>query len=355
VVFRKMEKMDSVIESLRAQVSQLEDKLNEKIETIEKQNSVIQELKASNLGKLHKRVDQMIEEKLKSDLEKEEKNKLIRELGQKVSSLKSQLEFNDSLCEKRDGQLTSLIQKIKVQELEISKLTAEVSKKSKNLVHLQGEITELRPSKEALQTVEKQSKIIKELKKQIKDQDNELSILKDIIKAAHHFAPESSPTSPAKLPRIMENRSGKLSLKGKSKNNFISKSTNSKAIKRYAASAYLDKDDDDEAEEIERRKLEAQRLEQLEKERLEQIEKERLEELERLKIEKENEERENLEMENEESLCKEFYKALARKEQELKAEKEMKKKKQEELKSKPSPVIKGKTAAKAGSKPVKKK
>lgn len=343
--------MESVIESLKIQISQMENKLNEKSEIIEKQNSLIHELKSSNLGKLHKRVDQMIEEKMKSELEKEEKNKQIRELVQKVSNLKSHLEFNDSLCEKRDGQLNSLIQKIKVQELEISKLTAEGNKKSRNLVNLQGEITELRPSKEALQTVEKQSKIIKELKKQIKDQDNELSILKDIIKANHHFTPDSSVTSPSKLPRIMENRSGKLSFKGKLKSNSISKSSNSKALKRYAINDYLDYD---EEEETEKRKLETQKLEQLEKERLEQIEKERLEELERLKIEKENEERESLGMENEESICKEFYKELARKEMELKAEKEMKKR-QEDLKSKPSPIIKGKTAAKGGSKPVKKK
>lgn len=355
--------MNALIESLRSQISQLENNLVEKNEIIDKQSSVIRELKSSNLGKLHIRVDKMLEEKIKTELELEEKNRLIRELGQKINNLKNQIEYNDSLSEKRDGQLNNLIHKIKNQELEISKLTSEVNKKSKNLVVLQGEITELRPSKEALHTVEKQSKMIEELKKHIKDRENEILILKDIIKSSH-FSPESSVWSPSKLPKIKENRSGKILASGRMKSNSISKSINSKKLKRYEVDDNTDQEESKTLE-IEKQRLEQlenerleqlenERLEQLERERLEQLEKERLAELERLEIEKQNEERENAKMEEEEELCKEFYKEIKRREEELRAEMELKKK-QDELKKKPNVNAKGKIAAKTGAKTVKKK
>lgn len=167
----------------------------------------------------------MISERVKSDFFQEEQNKKIRELSFKIASLKKDSEANSLLIEKRDNQLTSLMQKIKAQEHEIGRLNSELAKKSNNLNTLQGEVVELRPSKEAASLVEKLLKQMEEMKKVIYGKDSEIAMMKNLIKTWQTQHVNSHERSPKRLPSIYS--------KSVSKNSIISMSNSTSKSIRY--------------------------------------------------------------------------------------------------------------------------
>lgn len=340
----KIQILKRTIQEQNEKIKNIEIKLSKHSDTIEKQAIYIQEFKNSNLGKLHARVDKMIEEKTKLELEIDDKNKQIRELGQRLSTLKKDLEFNDSITEKRDGQLNTLLSKIKGQEQEIAKLNAELGRKSKSLVVLQGEITELRPSKEAVSMVERQAKLIEELKKQLASKDKEINVLKGLMKVNDYGNIEQILASPNKLPKIVPNRSGGIK-SAKAKFSSISNSVNYKHSKL--------EDDETESQENERARIkEEKRKIKIERKKKELMEQERA----RKAMEVEREHSEIKCMAEEESRSREFEVLMERLEKERREEEERKMKKLMEEKKKDKTVPpKGKAAAKPSPKVTKKK
>ena len=176
----------------------------------------------------------MIDENIKHEIESSEKEKKIRELMKTITNLKSETSFNEEIAEKREVQLNSLLSKIKSQEQEILSLKSEIYKKTHYLQHLQGEVTELRPSKDALNIVEKQSKQIEDLKKTIFSKNNEISMMKSLITSwqkhyVNHHEDSKIPFAigslrPGQFPKISTTKSGLLSKKSGSVNSNISKS-----------------------------------------------------------------------------------------------------------------------------------
>lgn len=195
----------------------LQTQLDSKSLLIEKQKKQILDYKSDNLSKLRDKITTMVEEKVKAEIELEEKNKSIRELQQRIITLKKEIEESDELNMKRDGQITSLINKIKSQEHEIKDLRGEVNKKSNAMTSLQGEVTELRPSKDAMAVLEKQNKKIEELKKKVYSKESEITVLKNLIRSIQiqYTASPDMGRSPKRLPAISSSRAGvssKLSL-----------------------------------------------------------------------------------------------------------------------------------------------
>jgi hypothetical protein len=332
-LLEKIQKLKKKISDQSEKIHHLETSLSKNSEIIEKQSLTIQEFRSSNLGKLHSRVDKMIEEKTRLEVELDDKAKQIRELSQRIAHLRKDLENSDTLTEKRDGQLNNLLMKIKSQDQEIAKLNAELSKKSKSLFLLQGEITELRPSKEAMNIVDRQSRFIEELKNQLKSKDKEITVLKGIMKLADTPFPESSFSSPHKLPNIGSNRSGSIK-SSKIKFNSLSKSNQD----------YLDEEEKTRLEAIEQEKRE--KIEKIEKKRLKAIQKEKI----RKQAEEEKEAKEAEDMEREETRSKIYQEFLIQK-----AEDERKAKALEEQKKAKPAGNKGKVPVKPSPKGTKKK
>ena len=342
----KIQNLKQTIQEQNEKIKSTEIKLCKQSETIEKQATYIQEFKNSNLGKLHSRVDKMIEEKTKLELDLDDKNKQIREMSQRLNTLKKDLEFNDSITEKRDGQLNTLLSKIKGQEQEIVKLNTELGRKTKSLVVLQGEITELRPSKEAVSMVERQAKLIEELKKQLANKDKEINVLKGLMKVNDYGHIEQILSSPNKLPKIIPNRSGGVkSAKAKAKFSSISNSVN------YKHSKLDDNETESQENEIQRIKEEKRKI-KVERKKKEIMEQERL----RKVMEVEREQSEINCMDEEESRSREYGNFIKRLEKERREEEERKMKKliEEKKKEKTAPP-KGKAAAKPSPKVTKKK
>ena len=155
----------------------------------------------------------MINEKVKSQIFQEEQNKKIRELSYRINTMKKDQESHESNVQKRDSQLNSLLQKIRHQDQEIARLNSELVKKTATLHNLHGEVVELRPSKEAMNLVEKLSKQIEDLKRLLQSRDSENSMMKDLIKTWQHQYVNNHDKSPRKFPLINSGKSTSLSKK----------------------------------------------------------------------------------------------------------------------------------------------
>jgi hypothetical protein len=255
---------------------------------------------------MKEKLSSMVEERVKFEFEIEEKNKTIRELNHKINTLKKDNENIESICSKRDSQVSSLLNRIKTLEGENQKLTNDLSRKQKNLLLLQGEVTELRPSKEAMTMLERQTRIIEELKKQLQEKNNENSMLKSLINSWQHtyLGKIEHSKSPKKFPLISQ-RSGAISI---SKSVDSSKSFRNNDLQKIEdfeidKSHILDQIEESEAERL---KIDAEKVKLVEKRKEE----------ERIKKEQDREEKEGKMMEIEEETSFTLRELLKKEEEE---------------------------------------
>ena len=283
---------------------------------------------------------------MKNDYETQEKNKIIRELSQKIANLKNDHESNESLTLKRDNQVSNLIQKIKNQDHEISRYKLELSKKSTTMNTLQGELVELRPSKEALQLVDKYSKQVEELKKQLHSKDSEILMMKGMIKAWQNQYVNHFDRSPKRFPQVNAPKSGMMP----KKNAMTSSNSTSKSV-RYHEHNRNDYEFDESFNILENILEISDDRKHFDKQRSE-IEREKIKEKEELRI-KEEIEKEKLErqtMEHEEKIKRAYDENFLKELEKKKKEENEKKKKIEEESKKGKGKIQGKPIAKVGAK-----
>jgi hypothetical protein len=225
-----------------------------------------------------------------------------------------------------------------VQDQEIQQLKFEATKKSTYLATINEEVLELRPSKDALNLLEKQTLQLEHLRKVLKSKENEISMLKSLIKTWQtQYVPHTEhSSSPKRLPMIKTAKSI-----GLSKTPVTSSiNTTSKSIRyynNYKTDPYNDIDGYYTLDNI----IENSENKEDDLEKIKEIERKAQEDLEREKIENKN-------MEYEEKIKRiEDYKiaeeARVKKEQEDRLALEIKAKDEEKKKSKTEEIKKGRS------------
>ena len=154
------------------------------------------------------RINSLIDEKVKINYELEKILKTNKEYSAKIENYKKIIESSDSIQKKRDSQLESVISKTNSMKSELVSLKLDLQKKISTIAGLSSELLELRPLKELKSMQEKYSKSLEDMKKVVQSKENEIQVLKSLIK---NLQPAGilidQLKSPSKLPPLKTGRS----------------------------------------------------------------------------------------------------------------------------------------------------